>query len=69
MSCARTAHLHGQEILLIRQDAVGVDVFLEPVAAGRESVASPHLPAQPLPAPKGMPSTHPVRPLLHQHPQ
>lgn len=37
MSHPRAAHLHGQEILLVWQDAVGVDVFLEPVAAGRES--------------------------------
>lgn len=49
------AHLHGQEILLVRQDAVGVDVFLEPAAAGRASGAGvgwhPPLPARPLPCP------------------
>lgn len=74
VSHARTAHLHGQEILLVWQDAVSVDVFLEPVAEGRESgcwglggIPTPACTASD--SPEGMPITRPLRPLLQQHPQ
>lgn len=69
VSRARAAHLHGQEILLVRQDAVGVHVFLEPVAAERASGCWGLGGVPPPASPKGMPSTLPVRPLLHQHRQ